>query len=106
MEKAKQQLAIGEVLADIDMLIDGAYVEALADGAGAWTGSGNQRVIDMRETRRVGHIVRYGYSVEFWKKPTVEYPLHRDGDGLGFTLCAMCPPLTHHPENSCEPDKS
>ncbi|MGE0128945.1 MAG: 4Fe-4S single cluster domain-containing protein [Blastocatellales bacterium] len=56
MEKAKRQSAIGEVLADIDMLIDGAYVEALADGAGAWTGSGNQRVIDMRETRRAGEL--------------------------------------------------
>lgn len=59
MEKAKQQTAIGEVLNDIDMLIDGAYVEALADRAGAWTGSGNQRVIDMRETRRTGQIVLY-----------------------------------------------
>jgi anaerobic ribonucleoside-triphosphate reductase activating protein len=59
IEKAKRRSAIGEVLADIDMLIDGAYVEALADGAGAWTGSGNQRVIDMRETRRAGQIVLY-----------------------------------------------
>jgi anaerobic ribonucleoside-triphosphate reductase activating protein len=57
MEKARRQSAIGEVLADIDMLIDGPYVEALAGGAGAWTGSGNQRVIDMRETRRAGQIV-------------------------------------------------
>ena len=57
--KAKHQSAISEVLADIDMLIDGAYVEALADGAGSWTGSGNQRVIDMRETRRAGQIVLY-----------------------------------------------
>src|SRR5262245_11308335 len=59
MEKAKRQSAINEVLADIDMLIDGAYVEALADGAGAWTGSSNQRVIDMRETRRAGQIVLF-----------------------------------------------
>ncbi|MCA1626409.1 MAG: radical SAM protein [Acidobacteria bacterium] len=59
MERAKPQPAIGEVLADIDMLIDGAYVEALASSAGAWTGSGNQRVIDMRETRRAGQIVLY-----------------------------------------------
>ncbi len=51
MEKAKQQSAIGEVLSDIDMLMDGAFIEALADGAGEWTGSGNQRVINMRETR-------------------------------------------------------
>src|SRR5262245_47974437 len=59
LEKTKRQSAIGEVLADIDMLIDGAYVEALTEGAGAWTGSRNQRVIDMRETRRIGQIVLY-----------------------------------------------
>ncbi len=59
MEEAKQQSAVGEALADIDMLIDGAYIEALADRAGAWTGSGNQRVIDMRETRRAGRILLY-----------------------------------------------
>lgn len=58
-EKAKRQPPISEVLADIDMLIDGAYVEALAESAGAWTGSGNQRVIDLRETRRTGRIVLY-----------------------------------------------
>jgi len=58
--KAKQQSAISEILADIDMLIDGAYVEALADGAGVWTGSRNQRVIDIRETRRAGQIVLWG----------------------------------------------
>jgi anaerobic ribonucleoside-triphosphate reductase activating protein len=59
MDKAKRQSAIGEIQAGIDMLIDGAYVEALADGAGAWTGSCNQRVIDMRETRRTDQIILY-----------------------------------------------
>ncbi len=58
-EKATRETAIGEVLADIDMLIDGPYVEALAESAGAWTGSGNQRVIDLCETRRKGQIVLY-----------------------------------------------
>lgn len=59
VRKANQQPAIDEVLADIDMLIDGPYVEALADSGGAWTGSGNQRVIDLRETRRTGRTVLY-----------------------------------------------
>ena len=67
MEKAKRRSTIGEILADIDMLIDGAYVDALADGAGTWTGSGNQRVIDMRETRRAGQIVLYGVVSLFLK---------------------------------------
>jgi len=70
MEKAKRRSAFYEVLADIDMLIDGAYVEAMADGAGAWTGSGNQRVIDMRETRRAGQIVLYGVASIFLKGHT------------------------------------
>ncbi len=59
VQKAEQQPAIAEVLADIDMLIDGAFVDALADSGGAWTGSGNQRVIDLRETRRTGRTVLF-----------------------------------------------
>lgn len=59
VERAKKQPAIVEVLTDIDMLIDGPYVETIADSAGAWTGSGNQRVIDLCETRRTGRIVLY-----------------------------------------------
>jgi anaerobic ribonucleoside-triphosphate reductase activating protein len=43
--------AIGAVLDEIDMLIDGPYVAALADGAGPWTGSANQRAIDLVQTR-------------------------------------------------------
>jgi|CXWL01.1.fsa_nt_gi anaerobic ribonucleoside-triphosphate reductase activating protein len=58
-EKATREKAICEVLADVDMLIDGPYVEGLADRSGAWTGSGNQRVIDLCETRRTGRIVLY-----------------------------------------------
>lgn len=58
-QQAKKQPAIGAVLADIDMLIDGPYVETMTDRAGAWTGSGNQRVIDLCETRRTGRLVLY-----------------------------------------------
>ena len=57
--KATAQPAIGAVLDKIDVLIDGAYVEALAAGAGLWTGSGNQRVIDMRATRGNSRISFY-----------------------------------------------
>lgn len=59
VQQAKKRPAIREVLADIDMLIDGPYVETMTDSAGAWTGSGNQRVIDLCETRRTGRIVLY-----------------------------------------------
>jgi anaerobic ribonucleoside-triphosphate reductase activating protein len=58
-EKAVEQPAIGEALNEIDVLIDGAYVESLSSGAGLWTGSGNQRVIDLRATIESGRTVLY-----------------------------------------------
>jgi anaerobic ribonucleoside-triphosphate reductase activating protein len=41
------------VLDTINTLIDGRYIQALAASAGPYTGSGNQRVLDMREHRSV-----------------------------------------------------
>ena len=58
-EKGIKQKAISAVLNEIDMLIDGAYIESLAETAGEWTGSGNQRVIDLFATRRRGEIVLF-----------------------------------------------
>ena len=46
--QAEWQPAIRAVLDEIDMLIDGPYVATLADGAGAWTGSANQRVLTLK----------------------------------------------------------
>jgi anaerobic ribonucleoside-triphosphate reductase activating protein len=46
--QAVWQQAIGAVLDEIDVLIDGPYVAALADGAGPWTGSTNQRVLGLK----------------------------------------------------------
>jgi anaerobic ribonucleoside-triphosphate reductase activating protein len=57
---AQRRPAITEVLNDVDILVDGPYVAALADRAGAWTGSGNQRVINLVATRCRGHIVLVG----------------------------------------------
>jgi anaerobic ribonucleoside-triphosphate reductase activating protein len=53
---AVRRPAIGAVLDEIQVLIDGPYVEALADRAGPWTGSGNQRVVDLVATRRLGRV--------------------------------------------------
>lgn len=58
-EKAKTQTAVGKVLNEIDILIDGAYVESLSSGAGLWTGSDNQRVIDLAATRKSGRTILY-----------------------------------------------
>jgi anaerobic ribonucleoside-triphosphate reductase activating protein len=54
---ARDRPAIGLVLTEINVLIDGPYVEALAESGGAWTGSGNQHVIDMVASRRGGVLV-------------------------------------------------
>lgn len=58
-EKGTKQESISAVLNELDILIDGAYVESLADEAGEWTGSGNQRVIDLQATRRRREIVLF-----------------------------------------------
>ncbi len=61
-EKAARQPTIIAVLDDIDILIDGAYVESLVSSAGLWTGSGNQRVIDVIATRQSGQTMLYRES--------------------------------------------
>ncbi len=48
-----------EMLSYLDVLIDGPFVLAKKNIALAFRGSENQRVIDMRETRRTGKIVLY-----------------------------------------------
>ena len=56
-KRGRRQQDINAVLDAVDILIDGPYIEALSDGAGPWTGSGNQRVIDLAATRRAGQVV-------------------------------------------------
>ena len=55
--RARRDPAVGGVLAALDVLVDGPYVTALAGTGGPWTGSGNQRVIDLAATRRAGRVV-------------------------------------------------
>jgi len=43
--RAIREPVVGAVLDEIDVLIDGPFVAALADGGGPWVGSRNQRVI-------------------------------------------------------------
>jgi anaerobic ribonucleoside-triphosphate reductase activating protein len=54
---ARVRRAVGAVLDELDVLIDGPYVEHLAGTAGPWTGSGNQQVIDLVATRAEGRVV-------------------------------------------------
>ena len=56
-KQARYHPEIDAVLDSTDVLIDGPYVEALANTAGPWTGSGNQRVIDLPATRQASHVI-------------------------------------------------
>ena len=54
--RARHSPAIGRVLDEIDVLIDGPYVARLADRAGPWTGSANQRVLTLKTPIRRGGV--------------------------------------------------
>jgi hypothetical protein len=79
---ARPRLAIDAILDAINVLIDGPYVRALAESAGPWTGSGNQRVIDLVETRRVGRVALWDeHSLPVLPCPTVRPGTH--GESVG-----------------------
>lgn len=46
-----------EILALIDVLVDGRYMEAQKDLSLQFRGSANQRIIDLNRTKEQGHIV-------------------------------------------------
>ena len=46
-----------EGIENIDVIVDGLYVDALHDFRLKWKGSSNQRVIDVKESLRTGEIV-------------------------------------------------
>jgi anaerobic ribonucleoside-triphosphate reductase activating protein len=48
----RDDAVISQILALTDLLIDGRFVAALADGAGEWRGSRNQQLIDLVAHRR------------------------------------------------------
>ncbi len=48
-----------EIVPLVDIIVDGKFVRAEFDAKLHWKGSANQRVIDVRETRRVGKIVTF-----------------------------------------------
>ena len=42
---------------DVDVIVDGKFVQKLFDAKLKWRGSANQRVIDVRESLRLGKVV-------------------------------------------------
>lgn len=47
------------MLACIDVLVDGPYIDELRDITARFRGSSNQRILDLRATRAEGHIVEW-----------------------------------------------
>lgn len=45
------------LLAYVDVLVDGRFVESLKDTQLHWCGSGNQKIIDVQETLKLGRVV-------------------------------------------------
>ena len=50
-----------EVMRYIDVLVDGEFIEELADPNYLWAGSTNQQIIDVKESRKSGGIKLYEY---------------------------------------------
>lgn len=48
-----------ELIAYLDVLVDGPFVEELKDNNLPWKGSSNQRVVDVKMTRELGKVVLY-----------------------------------------------
>ena len=58
-EEKKNAPQTRELLENIDVLVDGAFIEELKDISLSFRGSSNQRVIDLKKTRETGKIVLY-----------------------------------------------
>ena len=56
-ERAEKDKATRALLSELDVLVDGPYEEAQRDLTLHFRGSRNQRVIDMKKTRKTGRIV-------------------------------------------------
>lgn len=54
---AEGDATVAELLGLIDVLVDGEFVEEQKNLRLAFRGSENQRLIDMRATRKAGHVV-------------------------------------------------
>ena len=56
-EMAKSDDDVKNLLGEIDVLVDGPFIEEKKDLLLVFRGSGNQRVIDLNKTREAGEIV-------------------------------------------------
>jgi anaerobic ribonucleoside-triphosphate reductase activating protein len=69
---ARVRHAVGAVLDEIDVLIDGPFLKERTGSAGPWTGSGNQRVISLAKTRAQGGLVMVAEDGDVDPRPPEE----------------------------------
>ncbi len=69
-EGIADDLAVGDLLDSIDMLVDGPFVESRKSLELKWCGSSNQRLIDVPATRRTGSIVEWQPTSFSLEKPS------------------------------------
>lgn len=59
-QKAEEEPAVGRLLENIDVLVDGPFIMEQRDLELRFRGSDNQRLINMKKTRERGEIVLWG----------------------------------------------
>lgn len=69
-EGIADDLAVGDLLDSIDVLVDGPFVESRKSLELKWCGSSNQRLIDVPATRRTGSIVEWQPTSFSLEKPS------------------------------------
>ncbi|WP_165171118.1 anaerobic ribonucleoside-triphosphate reductase activating protein [Adlercreutzia sp. ZJ242] len=56
---AEHEVAVRELLDNVDVLVDGPFVQARKSLSLKWCGSSNQRLIDVAATRAAGRVVTW-----------------------------------------------
>lgn len=69
-EGIADDLAVGDLLDSIDVLVDGPFVESRKSLELKWCGSSNQRLIDVPATRRTGSVVEWQPTSFSLEKPS------------------------------------
>ena len=59
LERLREEIRDLPFIREIDVLVDGRFVEELKDTSLHWVGSSNQRIIDVKKTCEQGEIVLY-----------------------------------------------